>query len=119
MATFYHVTDRKNVQQIQKDGFIGDWGDDGFGVYLFSDFGAADDYASHNGWDGGLSDPVILEIEASSDLVDAVIPHPDWPDPDKYEEVRIFRMDGNEPRGVETWHVEFYVLDDDNPGISA
>ncbi|MFX4300329.1 hypothetical protein [Pseudosulfitobacter pseudonitzschiae] len=84
---YYHVTSRENVEPILKEGLFPGWGDLGFGVYLFNDVMAALDYAGRSGWDGELVSPVVLEISASADDVEPVIPHPDWPDPETYENV--------------------------------
>ena len=63
--TFYHVTERENVEDIITNGFMGGWGDAGFGVYLYDNFYQADEYAAKGGWDGELSHPVILHISAN------------------------------------------------------
>jgi hypothetical protein len=85
--TCWHVTSAAQVIEILKEGFRGNWGDAGYGVYLFSDFDAAEDYADEGGWDGSLQDPIILEVQATASDVAHVIPDPNWPNPDDYEHV--------------------------------
>ena len=93
MPTFYHVTDRENVEPILRDGLLGGWGDDGFGIYLYSDLYDARSYAAGNGWDGDLQDPVILEIEADNGEVYPITVDPGWPNPEDYENVHVREMD--------------------------
>lgn len=63
-GTFYHGTERVNTPDILSNGFIGGWGDAGFGVYLFDNPFDAQQYAAKGGWDGELEQPVILKIQA-------------------------------------------------------
>jgi len=62
---FYHVTERTDAKDILKNGFIGGWGDVGYGVYLYDDPLDAMDYAAKGGWDGSLKDLVIIEISTA------------------------------------------------------
>ncbi|WP_411839645.1 hypothetical protein [Paracoccus sp. ME4] len=117
MATFYHVTNRENVKAILRDGIAGGWGDDGFGVYVYTDLGDAESYAARNGWDGELEDPVILEIEAPERDLDFIEINPEWPNPEDYENVRRFPMDPDEKAGLENWHPgDIRLLEDQEPG---
>lgn len=89
---FFHVTDKRNVDAILEEGFEGNWGDAGFGVYLFSDRTAAEDYRLSGGWDGTASpdDMIILRVSCDPFDVAPVTPNPHWPDPESYAFV-VFR----------------------------
>ncbi|MCE6959227.1 hypothetical protein LAZ40_09200 [Cereibacter sphaeroides] len=106
----WHVTSPDAAAAILEEGFLGGWGDAGFGVYLFADLGAAEDYAADGGWDGSLTEAVILEIEAELAEIDIVIPDPGWPNPEDYEHVRWHPMDPDED---ETWPPARRILPDD------
>lgn len=95
---YYHVTDAANVPDILREGLAPGWGDDGFGVYVFTSLSAALDYAAQGGWDAS-SDPdamTILSIEADSSDLSMIIPHPEWPNPEFYASVMIHEMDEDE-----------------------
>jgi hypothetical protein len=72
----YHVTERDYVPDILKNGFVGGWGDVGFGVYFYGNILSAQSYAKKGGWDGHLEDPFILQV--SDPRMELVDPHPDW-----------------------------------------
>lgn len=91
-TTYWHVTSAANAAAILEEGFEGGYGDDGFGVYLFSDLGAAEDYAAENGWDRSLVDPVLLEVRCDPRLIWDIDIQPDWPNPEDYEFVHRFPM---------------------------
>lgn len=78
MSIFYHVTEREIASVIMDEGFAGDWGDAGFGVYFWGTLESARLYVDKSGWDGGLTDPVILEISDSSGQIERIVPHPEW-----------------------------------------
>lgn len=84
---FYHVTSSGNVTRILEEGLLPGWGDVGLGVYVFNTEASARQYAANSGWDGALPDPVILKLEAGPDEVERVMPHPEWSDPEAYENI--------------------------------
>ena len=100
MSLYWHVTDPDAAAAILEEGFAGGWGDVGFGVYLFADLGAAEDYAAAGGWDGSLGATAILEVEADEALIEGIVPDPGWPNPGDYLHVRHVPMadDGEETR---------------------
>lgn len=87
MMRLYHVTDQSCITSILKAGLLPGWGDLGLGVYLFDDALAALEYAEKGGWDGDLSEPVLLEVEAEDMDVEPVVPDPAWPDPETYDHI--------------------------------
>lgn len=93
----WHVTHIDNLEPIFSEGFEANWGDDGFGVYLFNDLSAAEDYAHNGGWDGSLStsDAVILEVVTDEALPIEV--NPEWPNPEDYEAVYVVFRDESDP----------------------
>lgn len=119
--TLYHVTSRQAAAAIANEGFHGDWGDVGFGVYLYDDLDSAAIYASSGGWDGSLEDAVILALEADPMEIEGIIPDPHWPNPEDYEHVQFHPMDPDDPA---PWRVDLQVLEPDHfsqlaPGPSA
>lgn len=62
MSRAFHVTERETAALILEEGFLGGWGDVGFGVYFWTNETACRAYAKHGGWDGLQTDPVILEV---------------------------------------------------------
>lgn len=114
MALYWHVTSRENAAAILEEGFLGGWGDDGFGVYLFSDLAAAEDYAGAGGWDGTLADIAIIEIDDEDPGIRPVEVDPAWPNPEDYEFVRIFPME-DDPGFDEFWIPERRLLEDAAP----
>lgn len=92
--TFYHVTERDIAADILKEGFLGGWGDVGFGVYLYGNLPEALNYALKGGWDGELQDPVILAVDDPH--IGLVIPEPSWPNPEDYLDVHWHEMDDDE-----------------------
>ena len=93
IRTLWHVTGPEAAEAILDEGFAGGWGDDGFGVYLFSSLPAARVYAAEGGWDAGLEAPVLLEVEAEADEVCPILPDPAWPNPEDYVHVLVHPMD--------------------------
>lgn len=84
----WHVTHRDHAAVILKEGLAGGWGDDGFGVYLFDDLTAAEDYRAGGGWqDADPDDLVILEILAPRSDIIPVEVNPAWPNPEDYVSV--------------------------------
>lgn len=118
-ASFWHVTSRENAAAIEAEGFLGGWGDAGFGLYAFDDEGAARDYAARGGWDGECSDPVLIRFAVAPDEMEVVIPHPEWPDPETYEHVVWYPMDPDDEEAV--WRPKtMRILDDlDHEGITV
>jgi hypothetical protein len=96
-----HVTERVNAQKILEDGFLGGWGDVGYGVYFWTDETVARAYAKHGGWDGLVENPVVLVVEdASLRPIEAWDIHPDW-DPKPYLSMLWHPMDEDDPDA--TW----------------
>lgn len=88
----YHATERAYAQDIVANGFLGGWGDAGFGVYFYDNVHDAVAYAQAGGWDNTLVDPVILRVDVTG-AVERVVPHPAWPNPEKYEVIWVHEMD--------------------------
>lgn len=101
----YHVTDRENATAIASEGFLGGWGDVGFGIYFYGNVLEARSYGRKGGWDKSLSDPVIIEIEVQSHEIEKVIPHPEWPNPDDYNDIWFKSLEDHADRYGEdvTW----------------
>ena len=74
--SIHHVTEKSSAHAIAAEGFCGSWGDAGFGVYFFSSFLPAKEYASRGGWDGELTNPCVLEV--MDETIEKVIPDPSW-----------------------------------------
>lgn len=100
--TVWHVTGYAVAQIILNKGFIGGWGDDGYGVYVFDDISSAEDYLVNGGWDGE-GDPAqmcILEIEAPASSLWEIDVHPEWENPEFYDHVMRYPMD---PDSEDPW----------------
>jgi hypothetical protein len=107
-STLWHVTSFELAEIITSDGFLGGWGDAGFGIYLFDDLAVAQDYAANNGWDGSLIDPAILEVQAPSREIQPVIPDPEWPNPEDYKNVFWAQM--NPDQDDITWRPDRKII---------
>ena len=93
----FHVTERESAALILEEGFLGGWGDVGFGVYFWTDETVCRAYAKHGGWDGLLTDPVILVVEdASLRPIEACDIHQDW-DPKPYMSMLWRPLDEDDP----------------------
>ena len=94
-AIFWHVTRKTSLDEIIDKGFMGGWGDNGFGVYLYSDRSAALDYIEQGGWDGESlpEDLCLIKVISSEEDVEEIEVHPEWPDPESYEHVVYHPMD--------------------------
>lgn len=104
---YYHVTSPENAKNIQEIGFQGGWGDDGYGVYLFDGLHLAANYAMKGGWDGELTEAVIIEIRVDPAELDEIYPDPGWPNPEDYVDVYVHRMEEDDPL---PWEVDLEVL---------
>lgn len=112
--TLYHVTTATNAADILINGFEGGWGDVGFGVYLYDNFMDAEDYLHKGGWDGELTDGVVIEVSADPMEVENIIPDPEWPNPEDYETVMFRPMDeGN------VWTPAMALVDHGDPDTVA
>ena len=87
MPTGFHITNRSVAKTILKEGFLGGWGDLGYGVYFYGTIHSARKYAASGGWDHELKNPVIIEVNdpeiekiTESDL------DPSW-EPEKYSDM--------------------------------
>ncbi len=102
VITAWHVTTGEAAKMILADGFLGGWGDDGYGVYLFTDLCDAQDYRNSGGWDGeGEPDQMeILQIETSEAALWHIEVNPEWPNPEFYTNVLRYPMD---PDDEEYW----------------
>lgn len=107
---FYHVTNSSNVEAILEQGLLPGWGDDGFGIYVFDDLAAAEDYAADQGWDGALAEPVILALEAYPCEVWEVVPDPHWPNPEDYEHVLRYPADPDAAIDQQYWKPGIRVI---------
>lgn len=94
-ARVYHVTRTENVASILEEGFLGGWGDAGFGVYVFIDLRSAENYLQKGGWDRQQdpSDMTILEIWADRSEFERVNAHSDWTDAEFYLCVLMVPLD--------------------------
>ena len=91
----WHVTSGPAALSILEAGFEGGWGDDGFGVYVFTCLSGAGSYLARGGWDGRL-DPaaaVILEIDCDESELRGIDIHPDWPNPEAYLSILMHPME--------------------------
>ncbi len=97
MQTFYHVTSHDIAQSILNDGFLGGWGDAGFGVYFWDNLQSALEYADQGGWDGELdpAEAVIVMVDVDQLELENIVPDRDWPNPQDYVGVFWKRMDEN------------------------
>lgn len=95
MRTVYHVTSATNAEKIKNEGFEGGWGDAGFGVYFYGELHNALAYLDRGGWDGELDrdDAVIVAAEVDNADLDFVIPDPEWPNPEDYDDVLWYPME--------------------------
>jgi len=91
-ARVYHVTERATAADIEREGFLGGWGDCGFGLYVYTSPSQAHEYAQRGGWDHGLQDPIVLVAHLPIRLLQPPDLHPDW-DPESYECVLWVAMD--------------------------
>jgi hypothetical protein len=101
---FYHVTSRAAAEEILAKGFEGGWGDVGLGVYLFGSLTSAENYADKGGWDGGLTEPVIIAVHSGDP--EKVIPEPSWPNPEDYADVWWVELDEGQ-----TWKPQMEIID--------
>jgi hypothetical protein len=109
----FHVTERENASLILKEGFLGGWGDVGFGVYFWTDETVCRAYAKHGGWDGLMTDPVVLVVEDPG--LQPINPwdiHPDW-DPKPYLSMLWRPMEEDDPDSP--WRPHTLRLLDPNP----
>jgi hypothetical protein len=102
--TFYHVTEHEHATEIMQNGFIGGWGDVGFGVYFYGTLYSANDYAAEGGWDNELENPVILAVNdpAIEKIVDL---DPSW-DAERYADMYWHPMDPDTDRSWKPAKVE-------------
>jgi hypothetical protein len=114
MSRAFHVTERGTAALILEEGFLGGWGDVGFGVYFWTDETVCRAYAKHGGWDGLMTDPVVLVVE--NETLQPISPwelHPDW-DPKPYMSMLWRPMDEDDPDA--TWRPEaLRLLDGSDP----
>lgn len=93
----YHVTSPDSAVAIIHEGFLGGYGDVGFGVYFYDNLNDAVTYGRKGGWDGGLDAFAVLETRVPSARVQYIEPHPEWPDPEAYENVRFVELNQDLP----------------------
>lgn len=109
-ARAFHVTERENALSILETGFLGGWGDVGFGVYFWTDETVCRAYAKHGGWDGLVEDPVVLVVEdASLRPIEAWDIHPDW-DPKPYMSM-LWRPMNEDDSETPWWPERMSLLD--------
>ena len=96
--TVYHVTKSESASEIVVNGFMGGWGDAGFGVYFYNSLSNAEAYAARGGWNGCLDpvDAVIIAVTIPVSEVEYIPVHPAWPNPQDYEDVLWHEMDGDD-----------------------
>lgn len=110
----YHVTERVDASGILANGFVGGWGDWGFGVYLFDNLTSARRYAAQGGWDHRLKDPVTLVVR--TDRAEQGDVPDDW-DANKYKSVYFIPGDeDDEEARIVPESVELYVAPADSVG---
>lgn len=108
MIAVYHVTEKENAISILSEGFEGGWGDDGFGVYVFTSLASAEAYLAKGGWDN-VSSPeemIILKLEAHEEDLRQIIPHPEWKNPEDYASIMIHDME----EGGQNWYPKILPL---------
>jgi hypothetical protein len=111
-VTLWHAISREAAAAIDADGFLGSWGDAGFGVYLFTDKGEAEAWLAAGGWDGSLAaGGVLVEVETDRDEIEAVVPDPAWPNPEDYAFVVRHAMEDEEA----LWTPDCRILDPEIP----
>ena len=107
-SRFYHVTEQESSPDILQNGFIGGWGDVGFGVYLYDNIYDAQNYAKKGGWDSALENPVIIEVQADDvervDNLDA-----DW-DASLYENMWWYDMEDQQDDEDARWKPIMRIL---------
>lgn len=92
LTRLYHVTEAASAEAIKAEGFFGAWGDAGFGLYFYDNLHDAQLYARRGGWAGDIDDPVILAVEVPTALVRRIEVHPEWPNPEDYENVYFMEL---------------------------
>jgi len=92
--SYYHVTERDNLESILSKGFLGNWGDVGFGVYFFDNILSANNYAKKGGWDKKIKEPVILMVDDNE--IEKLIPETSWDNKDDYLAIYWFEMNEDE-----------------------
>lgn len=97
VKTYYHATEREHASDIMQHGFIGGWGDVGFGVYFYGTIYQTRDYAAEGGWDGKLEDPVILAV-TDSEIDHVTDLDPSW-DATRYTDMHWHPMDDHAEDG--------------------
>lgn len=91
--SYYHVTERSALADILSNGFLGGYGDAGFGVYFYDNLYDAIEYSRKGGWDGNLHDPVIILVSDRS--IEKVPIDPSW-DITEYENMYWHPMDDDD-----------------------
>lgn len=113
MGIAYHVTSIGNAKNIIESGFLGGFGDAGFGVYMFENLWTARDYLDAGGWDnsGDPDEMCILELEVPVGEAEYLTPDPGWPNPEDYADVIFHEMDQDDAEAL--WQPERKLLADD------
>jgi hypothetical protein len=93
----FHVTERETAALILKEGFLGGWGDVGFGVYFWTNETVCRAYAKHGGWDGLMTDPVVLEVHDPSLIPIDLSSLPSGWNPELYASMLWRPMEGDDP----------------------
>jgi len=105
----YHVTERSSVDDIMANGFMGGYGDLGYGVYFFNDIETAEDYAMDGGWDSSIKNPIVLAV--SDPDIQPVMPdsiNPAW-DQNYYQGMSWVEL----PDDTEYWKPDVVKLESD------
>jgi hypothetical protein len=92
----YHTTNPKSAKEIIENGFLGGWGDSGYGIYFYDNLEDAVAYGERGGWDHSLKSFVVLETIVDSSLVSDIEPDPAWPNPEDYDTVKWIKTNENE-----------------------
>jgi len=90
---YFHVAEAEDAKEIIRHGFLGGWGDTGFGVYFYSKLCNAKAYARHGGWDQRLECSVVIRATVRPGDVWHIEVNPEWPNPEDYEDVYWHEMD--------------------------
>jgi len=93
----FHVTERENAALILEEGFLGSWGDVGYGVYFWTNETVCRAYAKHGGWDGMMTDPVVLVVEDPSLIPISLSDLPPGWDKDLYASMLWRPMEEEDP----------------------
>lgn len=105
----YHVTTAEAAKDILRHGFLGGWGDIGFGVYFYGSLREASAYAQKGGWDKTLSGEHVVVLRVRDPDIRRIHPYemdPSW-DARLYDDMWFLPgMEDDEDAYIVPEHVE-------------